>query len=105
MNASQDNDKTPLIRTPENKVDLVACADQVSRTVWLIPFGALENRKVIRLGSRYEEYVVPEPTSKTFQEQKLARTNALRELKERARAIAQRSENGLRKGNKDEIIA
>ena len=92
MNASQDNDKTPLIRTPENKVDLVACADQVSRTVWLIPFGALESRKVIRLGPRYEEYVVPEPTSKTFQQQKLARIDALKALKERARAIAQRSE-------------
>ena len=91
MNASQDKDNTPLIklnRISDDKVDLICVCDPISRTVWSIPISSLENRKVIRLGSRYEEYVIPEPMSKTFQEQKAARIEKLKRLREEAQGIA-----------------
>ena len=86
-NVSQDQSNSPILRTPPVPMMTAAC-DALTKTVWLIPINAMEGKKICRLGKRYEEYIIPEPISKCYQEQKNARHYRLEELKKRAEQVA-----------------
>lgn len=91
QNASQDTDRAPVARElRESTADLLGVADPLTKTVWIIPKEAFEGRRSVRLGRRYEEYIIPEPLSLSYQEQKEKRKEILSTLKETARALGER---------------
>ena len=82
-NASQDSDKAPILRCKPDAV-LSAVCDAATRTVWIIPSKMTIGKKVIRLGKLCEEFIIPEPLSRSFLEQKEIRQERFYALKERA---------------------
>jgi hypothetical protein len=67
----------------------IACCDRVTRTVWLLPIEALE-KKVIRLGKNYDRYIIPEPTSKAYLEQKEIRRQKHQSIVDQAKAAVEK---------------
>lgn len=91
QNASLDLDRAPIARAlRDEKADMLGVVDGITRTVWLIPCDAIEGRKAIRLGQRYEEYVIPEPSSLSYKEQREKRKMVLSHLKETARELGEK---------------
>jgi len=92
VNACQDREGTPFLKNPFDKDrdldDLVAVCERVTRTVWVIPSSLLEERTMIRLGKKYDDYIIPEPQSIAYQEQKRMRTGMMDLLKDEAREKA-----------------
>ena len=96
MNACEDKDRAPILRnvpTIEN-VDEIATFDKATKTVWLIPSELLEARTIIRLGKKYEDFIIPEPTSLTFEEQKRKRKDLLSTLLTQARNVGEKIGRG-----------
>lgn len=93
QNASQDSDSSPIFRVPL-PVQLCAVCDRVTRTVWLLPPSIMEDRTILRLGNRYEEYILPEPLSLSSSEQKEERTEKMKALKDEARRTAEHAVTG-----------
>jgi len=81
--ASQDKAKSPVLRCPPTPM-LTAVVDAPTRTVWLIPSKYTEGKQVLRLGIHYEEFIIPEPTSRSYLEQKEIRAERLGALKSKA---------------------
>ena len=73
---------------------ITAVCDVTTKTVWIIPKDMIEGKQTIRLGQQYEEFVVPEPLSRSFQEQKGIRCERLRMLKEQAMKVANKFADG-----------
>lgn len=92
-NVSKDRENAPILRASRlqslHSCDLVAACDSLTRTVWLVPSEELEGKTMIRLGQRYEQHVIPEPLSKDYQQQKIARNRAFEGLRESALAVAE----------------
>ena len=87
QNASIDKDRAPIARGFKESAELLGVVDGVTQTVWLIPADHIEGRQALRLGKRYEEYIIPEPQSLSYQEQKEKRAGILDELKNAARDL------------------
>ena len=81
--ASQDKTKSPILRCPPEPM-LTAVVDTPTRTVWIIPSRYTEGKQVLRLGHHYEEFIIPEPTSRSYIEQKELRAERMGNLKSRA---------------------
>lgn len=92
INVSQDQENSPILRCPPVPM-LVAVCDVVTKTVWIIPAELVKDRKILRLGKQYEEYVIPEPTSSCYLEQKALRSERMEALKNRAKEIADKFAN------------
>ena len=81
---SQDKDHSPILKCPAVAMITAAC-DVVTRTVWIIPKGCVEERKSLRLGKDMEEFIVPEPKSPSFKEAQKIRRERLETLEEDVR--------------------
>lgn len=88
-NACQDGDKSPLLKSVEG-YDVVAVCDQATSTVWIIPSEILESRTSVRLGRKYDDYIIPPPSSLTYQEQRIKREILISSLKEKAREVGEK---------------
>ena len=82
-NASQDSDKSPIMRCSEDAI-LSAVCDAATRTVWIIPASVTNGKTTVRLGKLCEEFIIPEPLSRSYLEQKELRQERFYALKERA---------------------
>ena len=83
LNASRDGKNNPFIKI-EGINSTIACVDKTTRTVWLLPSVCERPGKILRLGKNYERYIVPEPTSLSYQEQKEMRKIVSFDLHEKA---------------------
>lgn len=91
QNASQDQDRAPIARgLKDSRVDLLGVVDGLTKTVWVIPKDAFEGRHSLRLGERYEEYIIPEPFSLSYKDQKKKRKETLGMLKDAAREMGEK---------------
>ncbi len=45
----------------------------MTKNVWAIPSNALEGLTAIRLGKKYDDYLIPEPVSLEYKERKMNR--------------------------------
>jgi len=91
QNASTDSDRAPIARRPrDEEIDLLGVVDGITRTVWIIPREAFEGIRALRLGERYEEFIIPEPQSLSYKEQKKERKDVLQRLKDRAREVGEK---------------
>lgn len=93
LNASRDGDGTPFIKV--DKINLaIACVDKTTRTVWFLPANCYRPNKVLRLGKNYERYIIPEPNSLSYREQKEMRRDCVPSLIEIARKAGERMHKG-----------
>ena len=92
-NASQDKDHSPILRCPVEPM-LTAVCDVITGTVWVIPMEEVDGKKNLRLGGLYEDYVVPEPLSRSYKEQKEIREERMRGVKEDALRMIGRMKEG-----------
>lgn len=92
--ASTDTNHSSVLKSVRG-FDVIAVYDPVTQNVWVIPSDVLEDLTAIRLGKKYDDYLVPEPRSVEFKERKKDQSRYLDQLKERAVQEAQ-------KGNKDD---
>ena len=83
LNASRDGTNNPFVKI-EGINSTIACVDKTTRTVWLLPSVCERPSKILRLGRNYERYIVPEPTSLSYQEQKEMRKIVSFDLHEKA---------------------
>ena len=84
--ATASKDSNPIARVHNDKAQ-IAVLDLVTETVWLFPPGYCEDRINIRLGKETEQFVLPEPSSLSFIEQKEKRTSRLTSLKAQAKKM------------------
>lgn len=98
-NASIDGENSPVLRVSGRGFDLIAAFDPGSNSVWVIPKKELENRMAIRLGKKWDDWLVPEPRSKEYQERRDARRGFLKSLKEKARGVGE-EQKGEHDGSK-----
>ncbi len=89
LNASKDGEGTPFVKI-DGINNYIACCDKETRTVWLIPSDCYKAKKNLRLGINYEEYIIPEPKSLSYLEQKKLRKSLGSELLEKAKEVAER---------------
>lgn len=94
--ASIDEGNSSVLKISDGAFDILAAFDPISMNVWAIPRDILENRKAIRLGKRYDDYLIPEPVSEAYRDRKKVRRGFLDDLKEQARDI------GMKEKGKDE---
>jgi len=86
--ASVDNNRSSVLSIKRTAgFDLYGVYDPATKNVWVIPIEALEDRVAIRLGKRYDDYLIPEPKSEEYRERKKRRGRFLEALRERARGI------------------
>jgi hypothetical protein len=83
IKATNDGDNNPLIKVNGTE-KTVAAFDPRTRNVWLLPDGHCINKTNIRLGGSHEKYLLPEPKSLSYLEQKAKRSNRLKNLKAQA---------------------
>lgn len=67
--------------------DMLAGYDPVTKNVWVIPSEILDGLTAIRLGKKYEDYLVPEPTSIEYKDRREKRQAYLDSLKQKASEI------------------
>lgn len=85
--ASIDVNRSSVLKTSEG-FDVIAAFDPATRNVWVIPREVLEDRVAIRLGRKYDDYLIPEPRSKEWKERRRARGEYFDALRERAGEVA-----------------
>lgn len=88
-NASIDGENSPVLRVSGRGFDLIAAFDPGSLSVWVIPKEELEDRMAIRLGKKWDDWLVPEPRSREYQERRDARRGFLESLREKARGVGE----------------
>ena len=91
QNASIDKNRSPIARIPEEAFDrglFLAIYDKPTNSVWLIPPDQLESRQILRLGRKYEEFILPEPIGLSYKEQRDMRSARSSGLKEAAQEAA-----------------
>ena len=94
LNASKDGESSPFIKV--DKINsIIACVDKQTRTVWLLPFGCYRPAKILRLGKNYERYIIPEPNSLSYQEQKQMRKSVSFNLLQKAKDAVERMHKGV----------
>ena len=86
-NASIDGENSPVLRVSGRGFDLIAAFDPGSSSVWVIPKEELEDRMAIRLGKKWDDWLIPEPRSREYRERRDARRGFLKSLKEKARGV------------------
>lgn len=86
INACRDKEGSPVLKCSKKLrgIQMVAAYDAETKTVWVIPAEELEDRVSVRLGEKWEDYVIPPPSSLSFQERRKRR----KDLKDRARELA-----------------
>ena len=84
--SASDREHTPIARVNRTKISL-AILDQFTETVRLLPEGFCSTQVNLRLGEKLEEFILPEPSSKSFQEQREERTGRLSKLKAQAKSM------------------
>lgn len=96
-NAFADADASPILKSNDKASDCsyLSAIDKATSTVWLIPIELLESRTMIRLGKKYEDYVIPAPLGLTFDEQRRIRQDASSTLTDLAREIAEKLQKGM----------
>ena len=96
INAYQDKDSTPFIKTPTGieSYAYISCVDKETKTVWLLPVELFESRTMLRLGKKYEDFIIPPPISLTTEEQKRRRQDKNQNLASQAAEIARRLMEG-----------
>ena len=86
-NASIDGENSPVLRVSGRGFDLIAAFDPGSSSVWVIPKEELEDRMAIRLGKKWDDWLIPAPISKEYQERRDARRGYLDALKKKAMGV------------------
>ena len=94
LNAAKDAENAPFIKV-EGITTAIACVDKTTRTVWFLPRDCYKPSKILRLGKNYEEFIIPEPNSLSYQEQKAMRKKTNPSLLLRAKEIAERMHKGI----------
>lgn len=90
--STADKSKNPIVKLydPDDreKPDMVAVIDKLTKTVWLFPASIIKDKQSVRLGKPYEQFIIPEPTSLDYQQQKEIRQRRHIELREKAKLLA-----------------
>ena len=90
---AQDENHSPIARVQkmDGEIGFLAACDPVTRSVWLIPVSEVESMQTLRLGKKYDDYIIPEPLSMGWKEQRDQRVAAMSEIKERAKEAMRRA--------------
>ena len=89
-----DQTNSPVARVNRCKITL-AVLDEFSRTVWLLPESFCSDQVNLRMGEKLEEFILPEPSSLSFLEQKEKRSGRLNDLQEQARNMIRNKQETL----------
>lgn len=89
LNAAKDGTNNSLVKIKGIASSIAVC-DKVTRTVWFLPEDCDRPRDILRLGVHYEEFIIPEPNSLCYLEQKEKRKGTSLELLKRAQDIGER---------------
>jgi len=82
--ASIDANGSSVLRISEG-FDLIAVYDPVTKNVWGIPSEVLKGLTAIRLGKKWDDYLIPEPRSIEYKNRKASREEYLEALRDQAR--------------------
>ncbi len=86
------NDEHSSVLKNQTGFDLIAAYDPATKNVWIIPSNVLENMTAIRLGRKYEEYLIPEPVSMEYRDRRKDRVRYYDSLKEKASKLGKEHE-------------
>ena len=89
LTASVSKEYNPIIRCPRPGINYIVAADAITKNVWLLPASLFESQTGIRLGKKYDDFLIPEPRSKEYQERKQIRDEYLQSLKDAAKQVAE----------------
>lgn len=89
--ASVDGDNSPILKV-SGKADITAVVDVRTRNVWIIPTAEIEESTAIRLGKKWDDCLIPEPTSIEFKDRKKMRSGYLEELRKKAMNMGKKGE-------------